>query len=417
MIVAAGSSCAAVNASCGETNYCARFDSGYDCIAKISAGKGKCAGDFECADGTRCDSSDSICHALRQDGADLHLRQRLREELLPEEERRRPDRLLCLAGQVRPVLVELRHLPLRAPEAGGRSVLGVASAPDRRSRPGRRNNHPSSAGGGSMLRRRWPGSSSSRPSLPSTLSSRPAATTRRKGAASASATAQAPTGRNRSAAAGIPNGSATAKPPGGQNAELLIDPEGPYLAGTRIDLAAAGGKEKLARVIGGLQVDGKVVSMNVEKKAKVPIVAEVIGALGKAGASKIIVKTNGRGDLPKEVTFTPESRVSNPPACSVAAMVLKTISTAIWPMKGGTGKRHRKGFAGPDLTHTQEALEKDLEHCESTVAFVSADDGVPWEDAFNIAGTVLKSDGKKRVDSLVLLHEAPVAGRPITLVK
>jgi hypothetical protein len=98
-------------------------------------------------------------------------------------------------------------------------------------------------------------------------------------------------------------------------------------------------------------------------------------------------------------------------------MVLKDLSTATWPIKGGTGKRTRKGFAGPDLTHTQEALEKDLEHCDSTMAFVSADDGVPWEDAFNLAGTVLKSDGKKHLDTLVLLHEAPVAGRPITLAK
>jgi hypothetical protein len=68
MIVAAGSSCATVNASCGDANYCAKFDSGFDCIAKIAAGKGKCAGDFECADGTRC-GSDAICHPLRQDGA------------------------------------------------------------------------------------------------------------------------------------------------------------------------------------------------------------------------------------------------------------------------------------------------------------------------------------------------------------
>jgi biopolymer transport protein ExbD len=238
------------------------------------------------------------------------------------------------------------------------------------------------------------------------------------GASSASATAQAPAATAATPPAAASGSSDAPRPaPGGQNAELLIDPEGPYLAGTRIDLAAAGGKEKLERVIGGLQIDGKIVSINVEKKAKVPIVAEVLGALGKAGAPKVIIKTNGRGDLPKEVTFTPESRVSNPPACSVAAMVLKDLSTAIWPMKGGTGKRHRKGFAGPDLTHTQEALEKDLEHCESTVAFVSADDGVPWEDAFNIAGTVLKSDGKKRIDTLVLLREAPVAGRAITLAK
>ena len=241
------------------------------------------------------------------------------------------------------------------------------------------------------------------------------------GSASAAATAQPPPTSPTTAAAPSPagSGSATAATPApsGQSEALLIDAEGPYLAGNRIDLGAAGGKEKLARVIEGLKIDGKPVTLSVEKKAKIPLVAEVIGALGKAGAPKIIVKTSGRGDLPKEVTFTPESRVSNPPACTVASMVLKDLSTAVWPMKGGTGKRHRKGFAGPDLTHTQEALEKDLEHCDSTMALVSAEDQVPWEDAFNLAGTVLKSDTKKRIDTLILLHEAPVAGRAITLVK
>ena len=36
---------------------------------------------------------------------------------------------------------------------------------------------------------------------------------------------------------------------------------------------------------------------------------------------------------------------------------------------------------------------------------------------FNLAGTVLRSDTKKRVETLVLLREPPVAGRPIALGK
>ena len=50
------------------------------------------------------------------------------------------------------------------------------------------------------------------------------------------------------------------------------------------------------------------------------------------------------------------------------------------------------------------------------MAFVGGEDSVPWEDTFNLAGTILKSDGKKRIDTMVLLDE-PVAGRPVTLAK
>lgn len=197
--------------------------------------------------------------------------------------------------------------------------------------------------------------------------------------------------------------------------ELLVDPEGPYINGQRIDLAANGGREKLVKIIKDLPIDGKPVTLIADKKAKIPYVATVVAELGAAGAPKITIQTDGRNDLPKEITVTPESRVSSPPACSVVTMVMKDdYSTAIWPYKGGLGKRQRKGLAGPDLSHTGEALEKELERCDSTMAFFSSDDTIGWETAFNLAGTVLVSDKKKKIDTLVLLHEAPVAGRAIS---
>jgi hypothetical protein len=95
-------------------------------------------------------------------------------------------------------------------------------------------------------------------------------------------------------------------------------------------------------------------------------------------------------------------------------MVMKDdLSTAVWPYKGGLGKRQRKGLAGPDLSHTGETLEKEIGACDSTMAFFSSDDGVGWEMAYNLAGTVVISDKKKKIDTLVLLHEAPVAGRAV----
>lgn len=199
--------------------------------------------------------------------------------------------------------------------------------------------------------------------------------------------------------------------------ELLVDNDGPYLAGSRINLADPQGAEKLAKLVKDLPINGQPVTLTVEKKAKTPYVAAVVAALGEAGAPKVTIKTDGRDDLPKEITVTPEVRIASLPACTVTTMVLKDLSTAIWPVKGGTAKKQRKGMAGPDLSNTGEQITKDLAGCDSTTAVFSGDEAVPWENAFNLAGTTLKADEKKKVDTLVLPREAPVAGRAVTLAK
>ncbi len=199
--------------------------------------------------------------------------------------------------------------------------------------------------------------------------------------------------------------------------QIIVDTDGAYIGGGRINLAEATGAEKLTKAVKELPIEGKAVTIQAEKKAKTSFVAAVVAALGESGAPRVIIKTEGRGDLPKEITVTPESRVSAPPGCSVTATVLKDLSTALWPVKGAMAKRQRKGLAGPDLSHTGEEATKQIAACESTMAFFSSDDEVAWELAFNLAGTVVKADEKKKIDTLVLLREEPVAGRPVTLGK
>ena len=199
--------------------------------------------------------------------------------------------------------------------------------------------------------------------------------------------------------------------------ELLVDSAGPYLGGTRINLADPQGPEKMAKVVKELPIDGQTVTLIVEKKAKTSHVAAVVAALGEAGAPKVTIKTDGRDDLPKEITVTPEVRVASTPACTLATMVLKDLSTAIWSVRGGTAKKQRKGMAGPDLSNTGEQITKDLAACDSTTAVFSGDEAVAWENAFNLAGTTLRADEKKKLDTLVLPREAPVAGRAVVLGK
>jgi biopolymer transport protein ExbD len=198
---------------------------------------------------------------------------------------------------------------------------------------------------------------------------------------------------------------------------LIVDSLGPYIGQVRVDMKNEKWPEKLTEAVRDLPINGQQVTLIAEKRARTPDVAVVVAELGKAGAPKVLIKTDGRDDVPKELLVTPPDKVASPPGCSVSVMVLKDLSTAVWPFKGGLGKRQRKGFAGPDLSNTAESIKKDLAICDSNVAFFSGDDTVSWEMTYNLAGTLMTSDEKKKIDTLVLPAEAPVAGRAITLKK
>lgn len=196
---------------------------------------------------------------------------------------------------------------------------------------------------------------------------------------------------------------------------LQVDSEGPYIGFERVKMTEPNAAEKLTKLVKELPIEGKPVTLLVDKKAKIPYVAAVVTELGKAGAPKVILKTDGRDDMPKELSLTPQTRVSNPPACSEVAMVLKDFSTALWPLKGGTARKQRKGQAGVDLSMTGSQITKDIEGCNSTYAFFSGEESIEWENAFNLGGAIVTSDEKKKIDTLVLLSQEPVAGRPVTL--
>jgi hypothetical protein len=196
---------------------------------------------------------------------------------------------------------------------------------------------------------------------------------------------------------------------------VTVDDMGPFINGQRSDLKEKDGPAKLKKVIGELPIKGKEVPLVILKKAKIPDVLAVVKELGAAGAPSIKIKVGeGRGDLPKEFSVVPQSKLADkPPACAVVAMVSKNLATDVWSVKGGTGKRHVKGFAGPDLSNTGETLKKAIKKCDSKIAFFSADESLDWELAHMIGGAILANDEEKKLTTLVLLDEAPVPGRPV----
>ena len=200
--------------------------------------------------------------------------------------------------------------------------------------------------------------------------------------------------------------------------ELLIDEMGPYFDGRRADVSKAAGKAKLKSILKELPIDGKRVTLRVLKKAKVPWVAEAVWQLGEAGAPEVLIKTDGRGDLPKELLVVPESRLGGTPdPCTVAIMVTDSLAIGVWPFKGGGGTRSNKGMAGPDLSKAAIGLEKVLKRCKSTTAFFSGSEKHTWENAYNVGALLHITDKEKKIQSLVLLHNEPVAGRKVKLSK
>ena len=211
-----------------------------------------------------------------------------------------------------------------------------------------------------------------------------------------------------------PTAAKSAKPKADGPPVVTVDDQGPYINGERMKLKENGGPEKLKRVIGDLKDKTKQIDLVVLKKAMVPDVIAVVHELGAVGVPSIKIKADGRDDLPKELIVIPQSKLTDKVApCSVVAMVDKDLSTDVWAVQGGAGRKHSKGFAGPDLTLTGDTLKKAFEKCESPVAFFSADESLEWELAHNIGGTMVKADATQKVKTLVLLDEIPVPGRAV----
>ena len=113
--------------------------------------------------------------------------------------------------------------------------------------------------------------------------------------------------------------------------------------------------------------------------------------------------------------MTPSNKLpATPAACSVVTTLGEDLSTRVWSVKGGTAKLQKKGFAGPDFTLTADAAKKDIDHCASDTGLFSGDEKVDWELTFNLGGALSSlADPGKKLKTLVLIVESPVAGRPV----
>lgn len=158
------------------------------------------------------------------------------------------------------------------------------------------------------------------------------------------------------------------------------------------------------------------VVLNAARETEVEAVTNVVYVLFDAGAKAIEVRTKPRGTFPGKLVLTPDKEFAKKAQpCTYAGMVLKDLGVTFWHVRGGLGKRYSKGMAGPDFTAMHTVFAKEVDSCSSTLFYFSADDGVEWGHAFDLATSMMAQEPKYKLDTFILLRETPTAGKSVKL--
>ena len=205
------------------------------------------------------------------------------------------------------------------------------------------------------------------------------------------------------------------KPPGPP--ELRIDSLSPLVGFTRVLLNKPTDREKLAAELekNRQYFSSGNVPLAVDRDAQIPMVTVMVEELSALGASTVTVTTPTRPEYPGQLKLTPIDKLASPPPCSVVTMILADRGTAVWPLKGGTAAKRRRGFGGPDITMTGETIERIAKGCkESDTLLFTGAEGVQWGLVFELAAATQKLE-KAHFSKFVLLREPPTAGRRVRL--
>jgi biopolymer transport protein ExbD len=199
--------------------------------------------------------------------------------------------------------------------------------------------------------------------------------------------------------------------------DLVIDNLGAKVGWTRVLVEKPDGRDKLSAALAEHKqhLDGKDVTLRVDRKGKSDWVVMLMDELVKVGATKVLVKTDTRAEFPKEILFTPQQKIGQLEPCTVVATILADRGTAVWKISGGTASKRTKGFAGPDLTMTGDTLERYGKACKtSKTLLVSGAEEVEWGLVYDLAASAKKLQDVT-FDQLVLLRERPIAGRKVVI--
>lgn len=206
------------------------------------------------------------------------------------------------------------------------------------------------------------------------------------------------------------------QPPPDHVPDISVDNQGLYMGGERANLAAPDGSKKLEEIASKYKLSGKTAAVTAMRNARTPHVATVLHTLAQHGVAEFVLHTQDRARKDATIKLVPEQKLGKIPNCSVVTMMLKDRTTASWLLRGGVATKYPRGMAGPDMSLTLEGTRKQVDRCASTTLLFSGDDSVEWGLTFDLALNISTAQPPLKITSFTLLHEAPIAGRPVKLL-
>ena len=200
---------------------------------------------------------------------------------------------------------------------------------------------------------------------------------------------------------------------------ITIDEHGPKIGWDTVLIEKRDGRERLRKSIEEVKdkYENQPVELTADRKARTEWVAIVVDELARINAGTITIKTETtRPGFAQKLEFVPQARAGKVPPCTLVMMIREDRSPAIWRRAGearasGAGK----GLAGPDLTRAADIIERRYKSCQDTSTyFVSAANGIEWGLTYDLAVNAQHVE-KTKLTRAVLLSEAPVAGRALSL--
>jgi hypothetical protein len=87
----------------------------------------------------------------------------------------------------------------------------------------------------------------------------------------------------------------------------------------------------------------------------------------------------------------------------------------VWKLSGGAAGKRPKGMAGPDLSMTNDSIERVAKACKSSSGLVVAGaKGVEWGLVYDLAASAKMIAGL-RLDLVVVPSQTPVPGHKVQL--
>lgn len=201
---------------------------------------------------------------------------------------------------------------------------------------------------------------------------------------------------------------------------LVISDEGPTVRGLMIEgakktgLLATPELDKLKNSLADEKkfIEGKELTVIVDRKAKRGWVGAYLKELGELGAAKLTVVTETRAEFSGSLEFVAPTKGDGVAPCTMIGQITEHNGSALWQVEGGTAKERGPGLGGPDLSMAKEVIATTYEKCESDIFVTDGENTKDWGFIYDMAAAAVSTPdaGIKRG---FLPAEPQTKGRPV----